>query len=476
MSATTLPRPITTRWSAVSCSSLIRWLDTSTARPSRGQRPQEAAHPHDALGVQAVERLVEHEHRRVAEQRRGDAEPLPHAERVAAGLAPGHRLQAGLLDHLVDPPGGQALRVGQPQQVVAAGPARVQRGGVQQRRRRGSAGAAGCGTAARRSARCPRRRASRPRITRIVVDFPAPLGPTKPVTCPGATVNDIPSSASGRPEPLAQAGDFDGRFHAGNARSASGAVVTPGAIFAVAVRGTRVSASLARGTAPSLAAATLSVPTAWQSGRGSTGNGRATVVAPATRRPSPGRCWACSRWPSRSRGPRHRRDRAVRPGCCPARPGHHAAAGAPASDRRRRGRHRGERALARTLPHPDRRGPRRPAHRPVPARPAGSRGAALTRVALPTVPGARPRRPSLRFRGADPHRAAGLAGPGGRRGRHRPPGARRGAGEQAPPGRSSPAPCSSTRRAANGPASPASCTMSSPTTSRWSPCRRRPPG
>ena len=63
-------------------------------RPAlRGQRPQEAAHPHDALRVHAVERLVEHQHRRVAEQRGGDAEPLPHAERVPARLAPG-RAQA----------------------------------------------------------------------------------------------------------------------------------------------------------------------------------------------------------------------------------------------------------------------------------------------------------------------------------------------------------------------------------------------
>ena len=29
--------------------------------------------------------------------------------------------------------------------------------------------------------------------------FPAPLGPTKPVTAPGQTVNDIPSKASAGP-------------------------------------------------------------------------------------------------------------------------------------------------------------------------------------------------------------------------------------------------------------------------------------
>src|SRR5664279_49911 len=36
---------------------------------------------------------------------------------------------------------------------------------------------------------------SNPRIIRIVVDFPAPLGPRKPVTAPGATVNDRSSTA-----------------------------------------------------------------------------------------------------------------------------------------------------------------------------------------------------------------------------------------------------------------------------------------
>ena len=36
---------------------------------------------------------------------------------------------------------------------------------------------------------------SSPRITRIVVDLPAPFGPAKPVTRPGSTVKVIPSSA-----------------------------------------------------------------------------------------------------------------------------------------------------------------------------------------------------------------------------------------------------------------------------------------
>jgi hypothetical protein len=36
---------------------------------------------------------------------------------------------------------------------------------------------------------------SRPRIIRIVVDLPAPLGPRKPVTRPGSTVKLMPSTA-----------------------------------------------------------------------------------------------------------------------------------------------------------------------------------------------------------------------------------------------------------------------------------------
>ena len=36
----------------------------------------------------------------------------------------------------------------------------------------------------------------------MVVDLPAPFGPTNPVTCPGWTVNDIPSRASVGPNRL----------------------------------------------------------------------------------------------------------------------------------------------------------------------------------------------------------------------------------------------------------------------------------
>src|SRR5690242_8941374 len=48
----------------------------------------------------------------------------------------------------------------------------------------------------------PSSAASRPRMTRIVVDLPAPFGPTKPVTWPARTANDIPSSAWAGPNRL----------------------------------------------------------------------------------------------------------------------------------------------------------------------------------------------------------------------------------------------------------------------------------
>ena len=68
--------------------------------------------------------------------------------------------------------------------------------------------------AGRPPAPTPSSAASRPRITRMVVDLPAPLGPTNPVTCPGADQKRDPIQGNGRSETLAEPSDFDGRFHA----------------------------------------------------------------------------------------------------------------------------------------------------------------------------------------------------------------------------------------------------------------------
>ena len=57
-------------------------------RPCVASSAEELEGPADPRGDRAVDRLVEHQHRGVAEQRGGNAEPLPHAEREArvAGL------------------------------------------------------------------------------------------------------------------------------------------------------------------------------------------------------------------------------------------------------------------------------------------------------------------------------------------------------------------------------------------------------
>jgi hypothetical protein len=84
-------------------------------------------------GVEAVGRLVEDQDAGVAEQRVGDAEPLPHAERVVlhASLRLARR-QRDELEHLVDARHGQPHRGGPDDEHLAAGATRVLRRRVQQ--------------------------------------------------------------------------------------------------------------------------------------------------------------------------------------------------------------------------------------------------------------------------------------------------------------------------------------------------------
>ena len=98
-----------------------------------GVRLEQAAHPADAGRVEAVGRLVEDQHGRVAEQGVGDAEPLLHAERVVAQPA----LRLGLverdqLEHLVDAGLRQAHGLGADGEDLAAGAAGVLGRGVEQ--------------------------------------------------------------------------------------------------------------------------------------------------------------------------------------------------------------------------------------------------------------------------------------------------------------------------------------------------------
>ena len=89
---TSRPRAMMTTSSTVCSTSASTWLDTRTVRPWRREVAQEAAQPGDALGVQAVGRLVEDQHARVAEQRR---RPARAAGACRASTPPTRRRRVG---------------------------------------------------------------------------------------------------------------------------------------------------------------------------------------------------------------------------------------------------------------------------------------------------------------------------------------------------------------------------------------------
>ena len=90
-SAISRPRPMTIRWSAVS-SRLAHQMARDQNDPAfRGERAEEFPDPADAFRIEAVDRLVEEQNRRIPEQGGCDAEALGHPEREAAGAAAGAR-------------------------------------------------------------------------------------------------------------------------------------------------------------------------------------------------------------------------------------------------------------------------------------------------------------------------------------------------------------------------------------------------
>ena len=128
---TSRPLEMITTSSTVCSTSWSMWLEIEDRLALGGQVAQEPAQPPDALGVEAVGRLVEDEHLRVAEHGGGEAEALAHAHRVAAGALAGGRRDADQLEHLVDALGADPGGVGEDAQVVAAGAARVEVGRLQ---------------------------------------------------------------------------------------------------------------------------------------------------------------------------------------------------------------------------------------------------------------------------------------------------------------------------------------------------------
>ena len=97
-----------------------------------GQAPAGLADPLDALGVQAVDGLVEDEDPRVAQQGGGDAQALAHAQAEALDALLGHGRQAGDVEDLVDAAGGDAVGDGELGQVRPGGARAVQALGVQE--------------------------------------------------------------------------------------------------------------------------------------------------------------------------------------------------------------------------------------------------------------------------------------------------------------------------------------------------------
>ena len=88
---------------------------------------QEVPHPTNAVGIEPVHRLIEEEHLGITEERCGDAEPLPHAERVLAGSLSGDRGEAHRVENLVDSAQRDAVRLGEHAKVGAGTAARVDR-------------------------------------------------------------------------------------------------------------------------------------------------------------------------------------------------------------------------------------------------------------------------------------------------------------------------------------------------------------
>ena len=95
--------------------------------PALGRVPaQEAAHPGDALGVEAVGGLVEDQHLGVPEQGPGELEALAHPEREPTHLAVPVAPEADELEHLVHAPGVDPGHGGDDAQVVAGRARRVE--------------------------------------------------------------------------------------------------------------------------------------------------------------------------------------------------------------------------------------------------------------------------------------------------------------------------------------------------------------
>ena len=166
----------------ISSISARTWLDSSTVMPCAGEPADQVAHVADARRVEAGLRLVEDEQARVADQGRGDAEPLAHAVRVAADAMAGAIRQLDRLERRVDAVGRVAAVVGRAQLEVAARRAGTGRSAAPRRSPATPSSAAGPSAMGSRpnSVATPAVGRIRPSSIRSVVVLPAPFGPRKP--------------------------------------------------------------------------------------------------------------------------------------------------------------------------------------------------------------------------------------------------------------------------------------------------------
>ena len=171
--------------------------------PDAGRRPlaEDLGHRRDPDRVEAGERLVEDEQLRVVDERRAQLDALLVAVRQRLELVP---LAVGQAQP-GEPAGGRrgcflapASRGAGRSSSAARRRASGGRGRAARACSRSGAGSPGR-SAGRASSVSPLSGVARPKMQRIVVVLPAPLGPRKPTIRPGRAVNEAPSRATTSP-------------------------------------------------------------------------------------------------------------------------------------------------------------------------------------------------------------------------------------------------------------------------------------
>ncbi len=184
--STSRPRSSTPTRVAICSTSASRWLDRKTVVPAAVQLQQQLADLRDALRVQAVRRLVQDQQLRTAEQRAGQPEPLPHAQRVGPDRSLADTGQADLLEDLVDPvpPGAPRRRRDRTRPATPGSPgrtgARSAAGPSISAPTRGSTCRPARGIRSPSTSTSPLVASTRPSSIRTVVVLPEPFAPRKP--------------------------------------------------------------------------------------------------------------------------------------------------------------------------------------------------------------------------------------------------------------------------------------------------------